>query len=438
MSVIPDSLPELVQALRSGDLPLPAYLAQLEARIAEKDLAIEALMPEPGRFERLRREADALLARYPAPEGRPSLFGVPVGVKDILHADGQVTRAGSRLPPEVLQGPESTVVTLLKQAGALVLGKTVSTEFAYFGPGPTRNPHNLAHTPGGSSSGSAAAVAAGLTPLALGTQTIGSIVRPAAFCGVVGYKPSYDRTSRAGVIPLSPSLDHVGTFTGDVAGARLAASAICAGWRGDVPGRQPVLGVPEGSYLEHGSAEGLAHFRSAVGALAAAGYAVVAADVMPDFGAIAERHRLIVAAEAAQVHATWFDRFRDLYHPRTVELIERGREVGGDALAEALAGRRQLRHALTHAMNLHGIDVWLSPAAPGTAPAGLESTGDPVMNLPWTHAGLPTLSLPSGYAADGLPLGLQLSGRWQADELLLDWAAAIEKLIHPKRQPAAA
>src|SRR5687768_9417567 len=190
MRPVPKSLPALVRALKSGELLLLDYLAQLEARAAETDPAIEAMMPEPGRFERLQREAEALLARYPNPAERPALFGVPVGVKDILHVDGLVTRAGSKLPPEELQGPESAVVSALKQAGALILGKTVSTEFAYFGPGPTRNPHNPAHTPGGSSSGSAAAVGAGLAPLALGTQTIGSIIRPAAYCGVVGYKPS--------------------------------------------------------------------------------------------------------------------------------------------------------------------------------------------------------------------------------------------------------
>ncbi len=141
---------------------------------------------------------------------RPPLFGIPIGIKDIFHVNGFSTHAGSRLPPKQLMGEEAKCVSDLKKAGALILGKTVTTEFAYFEPGPTMNPHNPNHTPGGSSSGSAAAVAAGLCPLALGSQTIGSIIRPASFCGVVGYKPSYDRISRDGVIPVSPSLDHIG------------------------------------------------------------------------------------------------------------------------------------------------------------------------------------------------------------------------------------
>jgi Asp-tRNA(Asn)/Glu-tRNA(Gln) amidotransferase A subunit family amidase len=158
---------------------------------------------------------------------------------------------------------------------------------------------------------------------------------------------------------------------------------------------------------------------------------------MPDFLEIGARHNLIVAAEAAQVHAPWFDRYRHLYHLKTTGLIERGRQIAPEALAEALRGRRQLRHALTHLMNVHGLDLWLSPAAPSPAPAGLESTGDPVMNFPWTHSGLPAVTVPSGLAANGLPLGLQLAARWQADELLLAWAEEIARLIHPNAPPAA-
>ena len=431
-------LPSLVSALRAGDLDLFDYLAWLEARVAEVDPGIKSLMPEPGRFERLRREAAALLARYPDPSQRPLLFGVPVGIKDILHVDGLPTTAGSQLPPEELHGPESAVVAQLKQAGALILGKTVSTEFAYFGPGPTRNPHNPAHTPGGSSSGSAAAVAAGLTPLAVGTQTVGSIIRPAAFCGVVGYKPSYDRTSRHGVIPLAPSLDHIGLFAADAAGVRLGASLIAQGWRPEAPRRRPVLAVPEGPYLTYAGDEALAAFGEAVRRLRDAGYAVLPVAAMPDLLEIGARHNLIVAAEAAQVHAPWFDRYRDRYHPKTVEVVERGRQVAPEALAQALGGRRRLRHELTHLMNLHGVDLWLSPAAPGPAPYSLESTGDPVMNFPWTHSGLPAVTIPSGLAANGLPLGLQLAGRWWADELVLAWAEELAPIVQSSEQRAAA
>ncbi|MDQ3007957.1 MAG: amidase, partial [Chloroflexota bacterium] len=188
-------------------------------------------IPEEDRFGRLHEDAETLVLSYPDLITRPSLFGALVGVKDIFHVEGFVTQAGSRLLSGLLQGTEAKSVTRLKEAGALIFGKTVTTEFAYFFPGPTRNPHNPEHTPGGSSSGSAAAVAAGFCHMALGTQTIGSIIRPAAFCGVVGFKPTYDRISREGVIPLSPSLDHIGFFTSDVETAKHAAAVLIGDWR---------------------------------------------------------------------------------------------------------------------------------------------------------------------------------------------------------------
>ncbi len=426
------SLAELLPDLRSGRRPLADYLSELEYRFAETEPQVLAFLPEPGRFERLRRDAAALEARFPEPATRPRLFGVPVGIKDIFHADGFPTTGGSRLPPEVLRGPQAESVTRLIEAGALILGKTVSTEFAYFAPGPTRNPRSSAgttHTPGGSSSGSAAAVAAGLAPLTLGTQTIGSILRPASFCGVVGFKPTYDRVSRAGVIPLSPSLDHVGWFAEDVAGVALAASVLIGDWRLEIePGQKPVLGVPAGPYLERASSEMLAHFHAVCERLREAGYALKSVAILSDIAALCERHNLLMAGEAARVHADWYARFSDLYHLKTRELIERGRTVSDPVLAELRGSRPQLRQALAHAMAKHDVSVWVAPAAVGPAPEGLASTGDPVMNLPWTHAGLPALSLPAGEIA-GLPVGLQLVGHFGADEQLLAWAVEIEKVI---------
>src|SRR5688572_1972244 len=245
-------LAPLAEALRTGQCDLQDYLNKLEAQFEAENERILAFLPEEGRFQRLQREVQELETRYPDPESRPPLYGVPIGVKDIFHVDGFPTQAGSKLPAELLAGREARSVRQLKGAGALILGKTVTTEFAYFGPGPTRNPCNVEHTPGGSSSGSAAAVASGLCPLALGTQTVGSIIRPAAFCGVIGFKPSRGRISTAGVIPLSPTLDHVGFFTQDVAGAELAASVLCEGWRhiSLSPRRGLVLGIPRGAYLD--------------------------------------------------------------------------------------------------------------------------------------------------------------------------------------------
>lgn len=417
-----------IEALRSAELSLLDYLTTLEARFAEHEPEVLAFVPEEGRFVRLRREAEALLRRYPDPATRPPLFGATVGVKDIFHVAGFITRAGARLPAEELQGEEGPAVGRLKAAGALIVGKTATTEFAYFAPGPTRNPHRLTHTPGGSSSGSAAAVAAGLCDLALGTQTIGSISRPAAFCGVVGYKPSYERLSRAGVIPLSPSLDHVGLFAPDVAGAHLAATVLLEDWQPVSLTTAPVLGIPEGPYLNLAEPAGQTHFRQVCLVLMEAGFRVLSAPALPDSAEIAQRHQQLMAAECADVHADWFARYGPLYHPKTAELIRRGQTVTPDEAAAGRAGREKLRQELTDMLDRCGLDLWLAPAATGPAPHGLESTGNPAMNLPWTHSGLPTLSLPAGFV-DGLPMGLQLIGRWGQDERLFAQAALIEAAL---------
>lgn len=422
------NLQSLIHSLRSGALDLLDCLDLLETSFDAREPDVLAFLPEDGRFPRLRREARQLLARYPDPANRPPLFGLPIGVKDIFHADGFTTRAGCRLPPEILQGREAECVTILRQAGALVLGKTVTTEFAYFAPGPTRNPHNPAHTPGGSSSGSAAAVAAGLCPFAFGSQTIGSINRPAAFCGVVGFKPSYGRISAAGVIPVSHSLDQVGFFTSDADGAEMMAGLLCRGWRGAVQSeRKPVLGIPEGPYLQRVEPEGLAHFRATCGRLREAGFTVKTVEAMPDFAEIDRQHRLLMAAEVARVHAQWFGQYEALYHPKTAALIRDGQNYNDDDVAAAQAYKTGLRARLTALMDQHGIDLWISPSATGPAPRGLDSTGDPIMNLPWTNAGMPTLTIPTGFSQSGLPLALQLTARWQADEWLFAHGRAIEK-----------
>jgi Asp-tRNA(Asn)/Glu-tRNA(Gln) amidotransferase A subunit family amidase len=395
----------------------------------ERDAQVRAFLDEPARFDRLRQESEALLRRFPAPEQRPPLFGVAVGVKDIFHVDGFSTRAGSRLPPEVLAGPQAECVGQLLQAGALILGKTVTTEFAYFAPGPTRNPRHLEHTPGGSSSGSAAAVAAGLAPLAIGTQTIGSVIRPAAFCGVVGFKPTYGRVSTAGVIPLAPSLDHIGWFGADVAGAEAAAEVLCRDWKPATADRRPRLGVPDGPYLDRAGESARVALEYAAEALGRAGYLVRRVPLMPDFEDIAHRHQTILAAEAARVHAAWFGAHAAAYHPRTSELLVRGQAVDDDRLRDALAEQGKFRLTLLETMDGQGIDVWISPSAVGPAPRGLDSTGDPIMNLPWTQAGMPALTVPYSYGDQGLPLGLQLVARAGADESLLAWGIGVERLL---------
>jgi Asp-tRNA(Asn)/Glu-tRNA(Gln) amidotransferase A subunit family amidase len=407
------------------------YLDAREARFAEREPSLQAFVPEEGRFDRLRRELAELERRWPDERRRPPLFGVLLGVKDIFHVDGFKTRAGSRLPPSVLRGREAPSVTALKNAGALILGKTVTPEFAFFTPGPTRNPWNPDHTPGGSSSGSAAGVAAGLCAVALGTQTIGSILRPAAFCGVVGFKPSRTQVPRAGVIPVAPSLDEVGFFTRSVETARLVASLLCDRWRPYPPERQPRLAVPVGPYLSHVSREGMVHFRSVCDRLADAGYEILPVPAMEDFEEVVARHYRVVAAEAARVHRRWFARFEERYQPKTAELILKGQAITDEELARDLAGCGRLGDELTRLMDRHRFDLWISPSAVGPAPLGLDSIGDPVMNLPWTQACMPAVSLPAGRNADGLPLGLQVASVMGDDEDLLHWAADLERVLKP-------
>src|SRR5438034_7056961 len=427
------SLIETAAALHTGELDLLNYINQLCDLIDMAEPRIQALLPEADRLARLLSEAQALQVRFPEPANSPPLFGIPVGIKDIFRVDGFPTRAGSQLPVELFTGPESDCVCALRSAGALILGKTVTTEFAYFEPGPTRNPRNLDYSPGGSSSGSAAAVAAEFCPLAIGTQTIGSTVRPAAFCGVVGFKSSYGRIPMTGGILCSETFDHVGIFTSDAASMQLAASQLCQNWRKveiQIPGDLPTLGVPDGPYLEQASAEGLAAFEHQLVLLKKAGYTVRHVKTLEEIDNINRQHSRLVFAEMAQVHSEWFMHYASLYRPRTASAIREGQEVSAEELFILRDSPAKLRAELETLMAQVGIDLWICPSAPGPAPKGITSTGSPLMNLPWTHAGMPAISLPAGYATNGLPLGLQCVGAFMTDEYLLEWTVPLAKIVH--------
>lgn len=429
----------LLQRLRSGELPVQDYIKTCLARIDAYDPVIKALLPEPGRADRLLAEAAALEIRWPDPESRPALYGLLFGAKDIFAADGFETRAGSRLPAELFRMPEGPVVRALKDAGALLVGKTVTTEFAYFAPGPTGNPWNPKHTPGGSSSGSAAAVAAGFCAFATGTQTIGSISRPAAFCGIAGLKPSYERISREGVVPFSPSVDHIGLFAADSSSLALGAAAVVPDWHYDkftsavakYSKSCPVLAVPEGPYLDQTEPLALSAFRAQLDTLRKAGFTVLSVPVFDDIADINDRHRRICAADIERVHRDWFTHYEELYASQTAELIHKGAAIDNEQLERDKTGRFSLRSRLERLLEEAGADLWISPAAPGPAPEGLSATGSPIMNLPWTFAGLPTLVLPAGLSQLGLPLGLQLAARFGWDEELLAMGRALEKVLVP-------
>jgi len=421
---------ELARAFRSGELPIINYISQIESFFEKREPSVLSFIPEEKRFERLRTDAQEIISRFPDPKNRPRLFGMTVGVKDIFHVDGFTTQAGSRLPANELQGNEAESVARLKNAGALIFGKTITTEFAYFTPGPTRNPHNPDHTPGGSSSGSAAAVGAGLCPLALGTQTIGSLIRPASFCGTVTLKPTYDRISRSGVIPLSSSLDHIGFFTPDISTAKQVAPFIYNDWNGSISlDGKPTLGIPEGPYLACASDYTLARFNTICDSLSEAGYEIRRISIMDDYQDIRTLHDVIMSAEAAQCHKAWFEKHENLYSPKFTDLIKRGQSITNSQLQTAFESRDKFRNQITQAMTDNNIDLWISPPTIGPAPKGLDSTGDPVMNLPWTQIGFPAINLPAGKSDDGLPMGFQVVGKWNADEALLNWAEDLEKVV---------
>jgi len=429
--VSPARLAPLVTALVDGSLDLHTYVDDLCDRIEQVEPHVKAYVVEHGRRERLHAEAEEAVRRWPEPATRPALFGTPVAVKDIVHVDGLPTRAGSGVPPEVLAGPQAVLVDRLRAAGALVAGKSVTAEFANFTPNETRNPHDLARTPGGSSSGSAAAVAAGTAVLGTGTQTVGSVVRPAAYCGVVGWKSTHGRVPKAGVIDHSPSLDVLGMFSADGAGA-VGAARVCLGadWNEPEPLQRPLrVATPVGEYLGPVEPEARSVFERQVAALAAAGHTVREVPVEALLGPwddLLAHNQIVNRYELAQTHEQWFDRHRAGYREQTAAAIDHGRSITPERYAQARRHLEDLRARVDDRLRAAQVDLLVAPAAPGPAPLGIDSTGDPAMARPWTYAGLPAISLPGGTTSEGLPLGLQLVGPTGSDEWLLSVALEVE------------
>lgn len=401
------------------------------ARIAAQDGLLCALLPEPDRAARLHAEAQALARACPDPAQHPALFGVLVAVKDCIRVDGLETRAGSRLPPACFAGPEGGALSRLRAAGALVLGKAVTTEFTLGTPGPTRNPRDPDHTPGGSSSGSAAAVAAGYAPLALGTQTGGSIIRPAAFCGVVGFKPTWGRVPSDGLVHYAPSFDHLGWLAADIAMTLRTASVLCRGWQAAAvtaaqTGPRPVIGIANPAMLAAVEVSARAAFERQIDRLRAAGYPVQPSALPDDPDAMRALRREQALAELAHFHRNWFATHGALYAARTQRSIRAGQAAPPERLAALRAALPAARAASDAAMTRDGVDLLALPAAPGPAPAGLASTGSSVLNQPFSFTGQPVASLPCAPLPGGhLPLGLQLVAARGRDEALLGWATGI-------------
>ena len=255
------------------------------------------------------------------------------------------------------------------------------------------------------------------------------MIRPAAFCGVVGVKPTYGRIPTDGVLYYSPSVDHIGFFTQDAAGARIVASVLLDDWRDHV-GAAPriTLGVPDGPYLKQAEPAALAAFEASLSALERAGIVVRRMSALSDIEVITEHHRALATAEFREQHIERFARWGSLVRAASASLFDAGALVTPEQRAAGLASRGNVRATLEALMDMHGLDAWACPAAPGPAPVGLRSTGDPAMNLPWTHAGMPALTLPAGLV-DSMPIGLQLVARAGRDEELLALAEVLEPLL---------
>ncbi|MGH7389190.1 MAG: amidase [Candidatus Rokuibacteriota bacterium] len=391
------------------------------------------------------REGARAAARQAADEAsrgvfRGPLHGVPFGAKDIFYSAGLRTEAGSKVMAGFVPDYDATSVARLRAAGAILLGKLHTTEFATSDPAPTRNPWNLGCTPGGSSSGSAAAVAARMVPLALGSQTIGSNVRPASYCGLVGLKPTFGRISTRGVMALSYTQDHVGLMARSVEDVALGL-AMTSGHdphdpsssRAPVPDylaaitrrRAPRIGLLR-EIFERATGEVADVTARAVDRLARAGADVEEAKLPPSFRAVPAAAYLITRCDTASIHAERFALKADLYRPAIRSSIEMGMLIPGDVYVRALRIRRQFRRELSPLVNRY--DVLLTPSTPAPAPEG-TATGDPRFQIPWSLSGLPSITVPCGFTSAGLPLGIQLVSGTFTEAALLAAAAWCEDIL---------
>jgi len=356
------------------------------------------------------------------------LHGIPVGIKDIFDTADMPTEYNSSIYRGHRPRADAAAVTLLRQAGCVILGKTATAEFANLHPPVTRNPRNPAHTPGGSSSGSAAAVADRMVPLALGTQTAGSVIRPAAFCGVVGLKPSFGSINRAGVKPVSDTLDTIGLFSNTVEDAAQALHVLSGRPVPDFAARiaAPRIGFARTSRWNDSDAATHAALESAATRLAGAGADVRDATLPAAAEAFFEALSLIMNFESARALAWERSKHREAISATLLKRLDEGWAMPRERYDNARRTARDARRQFADLMR--GFDFLLTPSARGEAPKGLASTGDSLFNRVWTLLGVPCITLPCGSGPNGLPLGMQLVAAIEQDTALLahaHWAASV-------------
>jgi Asp-tRNA(Asn)/Glu-tRNA(Gln) amidotransferase A subunit family amidase len=429
MSLCTLSLSQAAIDIREGRITSAELVADCLKRIDEVDADIEAWAFLDR--DHTMRQAEAADAHRRHGKAVGPLHGVPVGIKDIFDTGDMPTELGSRLWAGRTPRRDAAAVARLRAAGAVIMGKTVTTEYAYFTPGKTRNPHDPKRTPGGSSSGSAAAVAAHMVPGAIGSQTNGSVIRPAAFCGVVGFKPTHGLIPRSGALLLSRALDHVGVFTRTVEDAALLAEVLAgldeedpdtraiarpplaqvAASEPPLPPRFAFVRSPAWKHVEPAMSEAFGELVEALGEAASE------VELGAGFDRVLDMHRTVMEVEMAHNLHRDYEQGRDQLSERLRGLIERGRKQLAVDYTRAVAGAAPLNDALDSVFDEY--DAILTPAAPGEAPASLETTGNPVCCTIWTYLGTPAVSLPLLRSEAGLPLGVQLIGRRGNDARLL-------------------
>ena len=422
----------------------PRLLPAREAarQIAERRLTAEALVGSyldriearegvVGAWQYLDRDQALAEARQRDGETpRGPLHGIPIAVKDLIDTSDMPTAYGSPIYRGHRPAADASCVALARATGAVVLGKTVTTEFATFTPGKTANPHDPAHTPGGSSSGSAAAVADGMAPLGFGTQTAGSVIRPASFCGVVGYKPSFGLINRAGVKPLSDGLDTIGVYARTIDDAAFFVGVLTerrALRHLTIPGRAPRFGLYRTPMWAEAEPATAAALDAARAALDRAGAVVEELVIAPEHEGLTDAQDKIMGFETCRALADERIRHSAELSPRLAQLLDAGMAVGAEEYDAARASAAAARAGLGQFFG--GCDAVLAPAAPGEAPAGLGYTGNPVFNRMWTLLGTPCASVTARWGESGLPTGVQVVGRIGDDARLMACAAVLERAL---------
>lgn len=354
---------------------------------------------------------------------RGSLHGIPVAIKDLFDVAGMETLAGSEIISGNIAQVDSTAVARLRQKGAIIMGKTAMTVFAAMDPCGTVNPWNHAHTPGGSSSGSAAAVASRMCPAALGTQTAGSVLRPAAYCGISGLKPTFDAVSRRGLFPCAWSMDHVGVMACSAEDVALVFDAVA---ELPLPPSRPafVLGVPDRYFFDELAPDVMTAFAAAIETLREAGVEVREVVLPATFERGTDAGVVTMYAEMAALHRDRFTAQASAYPFRIRTLIEEGLRISAADYLRAQQVRRLCADDLTR--TFAEVDCLVTPATPAPAPAGLSATGDWRFNLPFSASGHPAISVPCGFSADGLPIGLQIAAGYRRERRLFDLAGVFQ------------